>query len=383
MTMMRILAAAGLAVLVGACGKQVDFAGGTPDVDGLALELAGGAAEGLASGAPGGLASAASPLQGAVLATPDLGPDDLALARERILALNVYVRWVVEPIALLTTLQAEEPSGSVRIYGPAAWPAGTPVANFRLVVRKLAENRFGWRLDAQPLAGGTFKPVLAGALNRGYAPHRGSGILGVNLDNLNAVNPATWPGTGFLVAAFAHAPGGAKAVVYALVNFDPNGDGNAANAVLAGHRTALGVRHVRIMALSDRVPATTDPELVLAHAGWVPGIGGRGFITVSGWTDASSVYHGDVAQGSYWLSAACWGPFGGLLYKDWRYCTAVGPAECLLQAADIVEADAAPCLPGTDVAPPADATQTTGPTEGAPLTPPALPDTVPTDIPAS
>jgi hypothetical protein len=370
----QILAAAGLAVLLGACGTQTDFAGGTPDVDGLTLELAGGTDEGLAT---------AGSSQDALLAAPDLGPDDLALARARILALNTYVRWVVEPIALLTTLQADEPARSVRIYGPAPWPAAAPVANFRLIVKKLADDRFGWRLDAQPLAGGDFLPVLAGALKRGYAPHRGSGFLGVNLENLRAVNPAAWPGSGYLVAAFAHAPGGAKTLVYALVNFDPSGSAAPANAVYAGHRTALGVRHVRVMAVSDRVITTADPELVLALAGWVPGIGGRGFISVSGWTDDTGTYHGDVAQGSYWLSATCWGPFGGLLYKDWRYCTAVDPATCLLQPADMIEVNVASCLPGTELAPPVDATQTTGPTDGAPVAPPALPATVPTDIPAS
>ncbi len=363
----RWLIAAGLALTLAGCAGE-DFSEGTPDVEGLALELAGGGAESLA------------------LSAPTITPDDLAEARARIAALNRTVRAVLEPVAALVKEQAQDPSADVRVYGPADLPAASPVATFQLTVRKIRERRYGWRLDARPLADAAapWKPVLAGALTLGYAPHRGSGILGVSLVALNAVNPVAFPGSGYLVAAFAHREGGAKTLVYGLRDFDPQGTGQAANAVFAGHRTAAGVRRVRVMAISDRILDTPDPELVLSHLGWVPGLGGRGFVVVSGWLDGGGAYHGDVPQGSYWLGYGCWDAVAAEGFKEWRLCS-TGPVACLADPGTIQMTQGSPsaCVPGTEVAPPADPTQVDGPTDGAPDVPPALPAQVPTDIPAS
>lgn len=348
-TTWNILGAGALALALTACGQQQrdDFTDATPDVAGLSLELAGGAPEGLAAepGAPTARLAAVAPA----------AADELADARASLQALNAEVRRVLEQVAAVAQQAPSSELGDVKVYGPAircvqADGAGgcQARASLRLAIRRHDLRVYSWVLEARaddsadPTA---FKPVLAGWMARAAEAHRGRGRAAFNLTNLRAAAPG-YTGQGYLLAGFGHA-GGAKAIGYKLVGFTPNAElHEPVTAGFVGHRTPAGVNRVRVATFKDVVDgANVDfpREVVLAHLGWKAGLGGRGYLVVSNWNDASGNLHGDVPgvvtpTDHYYFGRGCWGAGGELKVKEWRSCArGLGPAACLLTTPVAVE----------------------------------------------
>lgn len=290
MTRQRLLAAA-LALGLSACGKSAapDFAAGTPDAAGLTLETTGGAGDGLTADVPAG---------GAALTVASSGPGALAATlptcqdyeftcniRRSVKGVNLFVRAALEPVEVLVAAgPSASPSDDVRVYGPVALPPATPVANFRLSVKFVGDETFRWKLEAQPTspANATFQLVMAGQLHRGDLPHRGRGVVGIDLDALHAVNATAFTGQGKLLAAFAHV-GLQKALVFAAQGFSADGVQTPVSAVFAGWKNAVGQARVRLAALSDFDKATPQDELLLGRAGYWPLLGaGRTAVAVIG-----------------------------------------------------------------------------------------------------
>ena len=314
----KLLAAVAATILT-ACGGP-DFVGGTPDVAGLTLETTGGAADGLpAALAAGGVASSAL----ASVTCEDW--QYLCKIQEGVAGLNLFVRAAVEPVEQLTRLTPSSPSDRLRVFGPAdlaIWGQPQPVASFRLAVLFVREGVFRWRLDAKRLVDpdlpGSWAPVLAGQLTRGELPHRGRGFLGIDVDALRTAvdDPLIVSGQGKLLAAFAHA-GPHKALAYALWSFQATSTSPfVPAAVLVGHKYQDGPARVRLASWNELTPdAAGGPdaglELLLARAGWWPGVGGRAAVAVTG-GDVPS-YGGFLVasapfQVDFFLAVACYGP---------------------------------------------------------------------------
>jgi hypothetical protein len=293
MSRLRLLLSAALALAFSACGKtSPDFAGGTPDVAGLTLETSGGSYDGLTATAPDSTVSASA----AALAIPVITCQPWEFTcnvRRSIVGVNAFIRAAIEPVEVLVAAGAvTDPSDDVRVYGPMALPPSNPVANFRLTVRFLGNDTFRWKLEAQATspANAPYLLVMAGQLHRGELPHRGRGFIGIDLDQLHAVNASVFQGQGKLLAAFAHV-GFAKAVVYAAQGFSADGAAAPVSAVFTGWKDLAGRARVRLAALSDFVPPFTGTdagnELLLSRIGYWPVVGGR---------TAMAVLGGDVAS---------------------------------------------------------------------------------------
>lgn len=332
----KTLGAGALALGITACGPQADeFADATPDAGGMTLELAGGAVEGLAAAPDAPAARLAAVTPGA--------PDELGQARAALQALNAEVRRVLEQVAAVAQQPATAELGDIRVYGPAVRcvqrdlaGACQAEASLRLAVRHHYLRVYSWALEARPAAStdpGDFRPVLAGWMTRAAEAHRGRGRAAFNLENLRAAAPG-YTGQGYLLAGFGHA-GTAKSVGYRLVGFTPDAaTREPVTAGFFGYRTPAGVTRVRVATFQDVVagPNAEFPrEVVLAHLGWRAGLGGRGYLVVSDWTDGAGNAHGDVGAGHYYFGRGCWGAGGELQVKEWRLCSrGLGPQACLL-----------------------------------------------------
>lgn len=394
----RCIGAGALALALSACAaQQDDFAAATPDADGLALELAGGGAEGLA-------AAAGAPAARLEAVAAPAGADELGRAREALGALNGEVRRVLEQVAAAAQLPPTAELGDLRVYGPVVRcvqgdGAGgcRAQASLRLAVRRHEARLFSWRLEARPADAtdpAAFRPVLAGWMARGEQAHRGRGRAAFDLDALRAVAPG-YGGRGVLLAGFAHA-GEARSLTYRLVGFTPDEAAREpVTAAFVGHRTPSGRTRVRVVAFEDVVAGASalPRELVLSHLGWAPGVGGRGYVVVTNWLDGAGALHGDVpyevtGTDHYYLGRGCWGAGGELRVKEWRYCArGAGPAACLLDAPVAVEpagATWAACTGFTGEEPlPADpapgADQATDPEPTPPGDAPPAPEAPPAD----
>jgi hypothetical protein len=323
MTRLRLLLAAAAALGLSACAQKAeppDFAAGTPDTAGLTLETAGDAGDGLApSAAPGALSA------GPMIALPAACQDweFTCKLRESISGVNHLVRAALEPVeALVASGPASDPSDDVRVYGPLPLPAAAPVASWRLTVKSMGNETFRWKLEAQaiPPAGAPFHTVMAGQLRRGDVPHRGRGIVGIDLDELYAVNPARFPGQGKLLAAFAHV-GLQKALVYAAQEFSADGIAVPVSAIFTGWKDALGRARVRLAAVRDFVPASAaadQDELLLSRAGYWPALGGRTAVAVLGGNVPDYGYAGFEVKA--FVGLECFGPGLNVTYRAEFYC---------------------------------------------------------------
>jgi hypothetical protein len=342
----KILGAGALALAITACGRQQeDFTAATPDAAGLSLELAGGQVEGF------GAAPGEAGLTTALVAPPvPAQADELGDARESIRWLNGEVRRVLDRVADVAKLPGTSELGDLKVYGPAvrcvqedAGGACQAQASLRLAIRHHYLRVYSWALEARPVAStdpADFKPVLAGWLARNGEAHRGRGRAAFNLENLRAAAPG-YTGRGYLLVGFGHGAAGGKSVRYKLVDFTPDpAQREAVTAGFVGHVTPLGVHRIRVATFKDVIPGSNPfpREVVLAHLGWVPGLGGRGYLAVADWTDALGNLHGDVPAGQYYLGRGCWSAGGQVRVKEWRFCPqALGPAACLATAPVSVE----------------------------------------------
>jgi hypothetical protein len=290
MTPLRLLLAAAVALGLSACGKTADpdFASGTPDSAGLTLETTGGPGDGLTASATSGGAAALS-VEPSIQAVASCTAAEFTCNIRRSLAgVNLFIRGALEPVeALVASGAVSQPSDDVRVYGPLALPVSSPVASFRLSVRFIGDDTFRWRLEAQALTppDAPFLVVMAGQLHRGDVPHRGTGFIGIDVDELNAVNPAAFPGQGKLLASFAHV-GLQKAVLYAAKQFQVGGMAAPVTAVFTAWKNSLGQARVRVAAFDELVApfSGTDAgnELLLSRIGYWPLVGGRTAVAVLG-----------------------------------------------------------------------------------------------------
>ena len=395
----RIFSTASVALLLGACGGSTDFVGGTPDVQGLTLETAGGSGDGLALSAD---ATPGTDLTAPVDTCADY--EFFCNVRFAVAGVNYFVRVALEPVEALVKLTPTEKPGDVRVYGPRGLPQSAPVANFQLTVKAMGNDLFRWKLEAQATspADAPFLVVMAGQLKKGDRPHRGRGSIGIDLDELAAVNPTVFTGSGQLLASFAHV-GASKALAFAARNFEPTSAApHPINAVFVGHKHD-GVARVRLASVGAWAPPkgaatdTTPDELLLARAGFWAGIGGVAAVAVLdapapvGGTDVAS-YGVAGFQVDFFLGLSCVDASATDVFRDLfacsradvypgttRHCVALPviglpawahqlgtPADC-----------AAGTSPFSELTPPATDPNDTAMEDGAPVTPDAPPTAMP------
>jgi hypothetical protein len=364
------LLTAALALALSACGRDDDeYVDATPDMEGLAMEITGAASEGISAGTQGlsGADGLGQSEQGAGAV-----PEYLAAARSGVRDLNEMLRRALTPIVSLVSRGGRMAPDETRIYGPR----DSDGATWRLTVRKVAQGRFAWKLEAKPVGGPdtAYQIIMAGGVQRGAIPHRGRGAVGINLNNLKSVLGDTFPGQGKLLAAYAHVGDQheSKSLAYVLHGFTPNvAERDPVDAAIVGHRLlpsgASGVRLVTKVNIESS--ETAEKETVALRVRWVPGVGGAGALRAWG---------GDIAEGTWYRGFACWDATEQEGFKVLQHCT--GPASCT----DVVRvghlSSCRPNLGEGDVLPPTDGEViSTAPEAGAPATDPLTPPADVTD----
>ncbi len=362
---LKTILAAALALGLAACSSETtpDFVGGTPDAAGLTLETSGGAGDGVA------VASSALTVESTSAALTPPPANTCADYEFRcnlqysLRGLNYFVRAALQAVEALVLLPPTEKAADVRVFGPAPLPTAQPVANFRLTVRFGGNNLYQWKLEAQAITPTNDAPwlvVMAGQLTKGDRPHRGRGVIGIDLDQLRAAYSANaaalFPGQGQLFAAFAHV-GDAKALVYAVKNFSADAVSQPVDAVFAGYKLADGRARVRLAAYKDFVaPAgggTSADELLLSRGGYWPTVGGRVAVVVMGGDVASYSDAGFTVDG--FLGVEC---FDAGLNDTFRTIYACGTVVASGARACVEDTGwtgrlAGTCLSGTDLYDPA------------------------------
>jgi hypothetical protein len=248
----------------------------------------------------------------ATSAALDVAPE-LARNRRAIAALNAALRSFMQPIvALVRNQPPASVHGDVRTWGPVTRGA----TEFEFVLRHGTARHYGWLLEARPAgASDAFTVVAAGGITLGYAPRRGRGSLGLDLDALGAVDP-TVSARGKLLAGFAHVAGG-SVIGYRLANFTPDAaTGEPIDALAERVHLAQGVNRVRL-AFYGNLPetATAAAELVLARVRHEREAGGRADMLVTG---------GDVADGHVLVVNECWDKLLASGFRSVRDCPADG-----------------------------------------------------------
>lgn len=302
-----LLAVAVLAV--SACGARSDapFFEGVPTMEGLTLELLGDESEEAGSYYPGG---------GVGLNTSGIGatnlPEHLTQAQRGIRGVNVAIRRAFLGVHKLLQHEGVRGEGDTRVYGPEDHEGLT----YRLTVKRLTRVSFGFKLEAKPTDAGdeAYLALLGGAMSRGAEPHRGRGVLGMNLSRLKTIDP-TFAGTGVLVAAFAHRPEG-KTVAFRAHDFTADHATYApVTAAFVGHRRLDNeMRAVRLGMRADveQVDAeNVEQELVGLRARWLPDVGGRAVAVATG---------GDIPVGQAYLGLSCWDAQASETYKVVKRC---------------------------------------------------------------
>jgi hypothetical protein len=361
----------GAVLFVAACGGQNDteYVEATPDLAGTSLEINGDATD-------EGAKLTAEDFSGAYAqALTTLGPEYLEGARAEVKALNTALKEAVTRIVTLTNGDLKQAQkGDVLVYGPKDLDEAT----FRLMVKKMGDNRFGWKLEARPL-GSTDETawtlVGTGQLARGEKAHRGRGSLALNLDNLKAVAPATL-GQGKLMASFAHTAGEDKSVSYKLVNFTPNtANHEPVTGAFVGYRLMPSrITGIRVMGKWNlRNTATDAKETVFSRLRFIPGTGGRADVLAVG---------GDIADGHAYVGSACWDAQEHESFKVLRDCvkgTDGKPGSCTVLFKEGELTNCASLDFRKEMDPPAEKTDDTTQEPGAPS---ETPDLVPGDVTA-
>jgi len=304
----RSAATAAVCLLLAACGG--DYADALPDPESLTLEVTGDPSE---AAAPVRLAD------GLASSTSALGSSSeyLTHARNGVRLVNTTVRDLMGRVKeIARNHEGTRVNDTTRMYGPLDEGNVT----YRLFVRRISPNAYGWRLDAKPLGAedSAYLRVMGGAVQQ--VPETGAkrGAFGANLDNLQTVD-ASFPGQGVLMAGFGVRDGN-KTLAFRLQGFTPDLAAHApVSAAFTGHRradtgaTAIRLAHHKNV---ESIPEGTEAqELLRITARWVPGSGGRAAALATG---------GDIPEGEAYVGAACWS--AGLVeeYRQVRHCTGVG-----------------------------------------------------------
>jgi len=311
----------GAALVLAACGKDsvedTEYVEATPDLAGTALEINSQAA---------GEEGAALIAEGFGVHQGELngqGPEFLENARVQVKALNGALKDAITPIVeLVNAGGAEAQPGDVRVYGPT----DRANATYKFTIKKVTQRRFVWKLEARTLGStddAAYKIIAAGGLTKGEVAHRGRGTIGINLDNLKAVAPAT-TGQGKLMASFAHTAGNDKVLAYRLAGFTPNpANHEAVTGAFVGHRRMpSGATRIRVFGKYNlRNTATPAKENVFATLRWLPGTGGRADVFAAG---------GDIAADKFFIGSACWDAQEMEKFRVLRQCTKGQPlTECV------------------------------------------------------
>jgi hypothetical protein len=340
----------GAALMMAACGGNdtVDdqaYQESTPDLAGTALAI-----NGEASGEEG----AALIAEGFGVNQGELngqGAEFLENARAEVKMLNAGLKEAITPIVELVKQQgpAAQP-GDVLVYGPA----DRANATFKFTIKKATELRYVWKLEARPLGStddAAYKIVSVGSLVKGAAAHRGRGTIGINLDNLKAVAPATL-GQGKLLGSFAHTASNDRTLAYRLAGFTPNATNHepVTGAFVGHHREPSGINRVRVFGKYNlKNTATAEKENVFAAVRWLPGVGGRADIFAAG---------GDIASNKFFIGSACWDRLEMEKFRILRECIKGQPlTSCTVVAGSTVGTrDACPAaeLRGEDAPPSGD-----------------------------
>ncbi|HEY7724774.1 MAG TPA: hypothetical protein VH880_05540 [Anaeromyxobacteraceae bacterium] len=377
----RLHPALGLAAaaLLAACGQNAagdPYADATPDAAGLVLETSGSPNDGLALAGADGPAPTATAAAALAACQPYQW---FCGIQQGIAGLNTYVRALVGPVEQMVKLPYTSPAPDVRVYGPID-VAG--VGTFKLTVKKASDALYRWKLEAKKLGApdADYQIVLAGQMVPGLLPHRGHGLIGIDLDALaSALNPAApgapvFKGAGKILAGFAHV-GDQKAVAYLLKGFVPDVTAAGASPIdlaFVGHKLADGRTRVRLAGQQDFVTTTAAVETLISRAGWWPGKGGRAAVAIGG---------GDLPAGHVFLALSCFNAAESEVYRDLFDCTLAGcspvPEANLPDPAYRVGTPAL-CALGTDLhdensPPPETAKDSTASEPGAPATPDAPP----------
>jgi hypothetical protein len=215
-------------------------------------------------------------------------------ARGAVRELNHAVRAFMKQIRAVVASEGQPAVGEGRVYGPVVRGS----TEYRLALKRAAERRYGWVLDARAAdTEDEFKHVAAGRIAVGEQARRGVGQAGFDLDALGTVDPSV-VARGKLLVGFAHGPQGST-LKYALSNFtaDP-AEREPIDALFHAVHLKAGVRGARV-AFRGNLPETeTDaPELVLARTRHVRGVGGRADLVV---------VQGDVPEGQALVINECW-----------------------------------------------------------------------------
>ena len=242
-------------------------------------------------------------------ALPGQVAPELAHCREAVRDLNQALRNFMQPIAALVRDTTPDASvANVKVWGPVTRGA----TEFRFVMRRGTARHFGWLLEARP-AGTTenFATVAAGGITVGYAARRGVGSVGIDLDTLAQLDP-TVVARGSLLASFAHGPSGST-LAYSLHDFSADPAQKAGiNAVIQSVHLKAGFNRVRLAYYGNVMGTASElPELVLARARHLRGIGGRVDLLATG---------GDIADGKVWVVSECWNPELKSVYRIVREC---------------------------------------------------------------
>ena len=330
------------ALALAACGRpDQEFINGTPDFSALSMEITGDASEGAAAVDPDrtGLAQSQSAVGSA--------SGYLIGARDTVKALNGALRAILTQLVnLINSEDPSAPQADLRVYGPR----DTEFATFKLTLKKIETNKYGWKLEAKPL-GGTddqYVPVIAGWMAKGALPHRGRGVIGINLDAYGTVtSDPNYHGQGKLLSGFAYV-GNSKVLAYKLNAFTPDNTAHAPlTAAFVGYRNLdTNFTAIRIASWTNiDQTATTTPELILTRLRHKIGVGGRADIVAA---------KGDIPTGEFYWGTGCWNAAEEEVVKILRRCvTTISEATCTLEGTpvgtiDLCHADVAQTPPAAD-----------------------------------
>ncbi|MFZ5895067.1 MAG: hypothetical protein ACOY0T_28665 [Myxococcota bacterium] len=237
---------------------------------------------------------------------------ELVNCRGAVRDLNQALRSFMEPIVAL--VRDNEPTstfGRVKVWGPLT----RGHTEFRFTLRHGTLRHYGWLLEAR-VAGSddAFTTVAAGGITLGFAPRRGRGSIGIDLDALGSVDP-TLVARGALFARFAHGAAG-DIVGYRLRDFTARALATPVNALVQGVHLKGGSNRVRL-AFYGNLPetATAAPELVLARVRHQRGEGGRADLRLSG---------GDIPASNVWVVSECWSAGLASTFRIVRDCPGDG-----------------------------------------------------------
>ncbi len=199
-------------------------------------------------------------------------------------------------------------NNGVATWGPWA-PALEPLS-WMLAVTKKSPGRYAYALMARQKADklGKFKVILAGTSVKGYSPIFSGfkGLYTANADNLHALDPITYPGTGKLAATYDTT--GLKRAVKLVMTNAATKNSQAVDAVYSYVDRANTSGEFRYAVKADIHKNGSKDELYAVVSAWDKTGAGKGLAMVTG---------GDIKAGIKVKQTECWDAgFGRTFYKD-------------------------------------------------------------------